>query len=60
MLPLVALGGCIYVGWFAPRNLLHDQLTNRGTLKSGLIPVVTFILRYVAPAAIIAILISNF
>ncbi|MDE6396658.1 MAG: sodium-dependent transporter [Muribaculaceae bacterium] len=60
MLPLVALGGCIYVGWFSPRNLLHDQLTNNGSFRSRLTPLVTFILRYIAPIAIILILLSNF
>lgn len=60
MLPVVAFGGCIYVGWFAPKNLLHDQLTNGGTLKSRLTPVITVVLKYIAPVAILAILFSNF
>lgn len=59
LLPLVAIGGCVYVGWFAPRDLLKNQLTNNGRLKNSLAPAVTFTLRYIAPAAILAIMISS-
>lgn len=59
LLPLVALSGCIYVGWFAPRNLLRDQLTNDGTIRSRITPVVTFILRYIAPVAILTIMVTG-
>lgn len=59
LLPLVAIGGCIYVGWFAPKNLMHNQLTNNGKLRNSLAPSVTFMLRYVAPLAILAIMISS-
>ena len=60
MLPLVAIGGCIYVGWFAPRGLLHNQLTNHGRLSNRLSPLITFLLRFFAPAAILAIMLSAF
>lgn len=60
LLPLVALGGCLYVGWFAPRGLVQKQLTNNGKLRNRLAPAVIFVLRYVAPAAILAIMISQF
>ena len=59
MLPIVALGECLYVGWFAPRNLLGDELTNRGTLRSHLVRPIRFILRYVAPPAIVVIMITG-
>lgn len=59
LLPLVAIGTCLYVGWFGPRRLLHRQLTNQGTFRWGLTPVVTFILRYVAPLLIASILLSR-
>lgn len=58
MLPLVALGGSIYVGWFAPRNLLANQLTNNGKLSSILVKPIRFLLRFIAPAAIITIMIT--
>lgn len=59
LLPLVAIGGCIFVGWFAPPTLLRNQLTNNGTLKSHISGWVVFALRYLAPAAILAIMVSG-
>lgn len=59
LLPLVAIATCVYVGWFAPRRLMHDQLTNDGKLHNRLAPTITFILRYIAPIAIMAIMISS-
>lgn len=60
LLPLVTIGGCLYVGWFAPRNLLKDQLTNYGNIRSKITPAVMFALRYIAPAAILIIMIAQF
>lgn len=59
LLPIVSIGTCLYVGWFGPRRLLGRQLTNDGTLRSPLAPVVTFILRWVAPILIAAILLLS-
>lgn len=59
LLPLVAISGCVYCGWFAPKGLIHSQLTNNGTLHNILAPVITFILRFIAPVGILAIMISN-
>jgi NSS family neurotransmitter:Na+ symporter len=59
MLPLVALAGCIYVGWFAPKDLMQRQLTNNGALRSRIIPIVMFMLKWLAPIAILAIFISG-
>lgn len=60
MLPTVSLLMCIYVGWFAPGRLLYDQVTNRGSMKSRLHGPVLFILRYLAPVMIAAILLGRF
>ncbi len=60
MLPLVSMGVCIYVGWFAPKGLLRDELTNKGTNRSRVISAVLFIIRYAAPLLIAAIMISKF
>ena len=50
---------CIYMGWFAPRRLLRDQLTNYGKISSHMINIITAILRYVAPLLILSILLSS-
>lgn len=60
LLPLVSMGVCIYVGWFAPRGLLRDQLSNDGSIRSRITPIVTLIIRYVAPLMIAAIMFSKF
>lgn len=59
LLPLVAISTCIYLGWFAPKTLLREQLTNEGKLRSHLVKPVAFILRWVAPALILLILLGN-
>lgn len=60
LLPMVSIGVCLYIGWFAPKGLLPDQLTNHGTLRSRVISLITFVIRYIAPLLISLILISNF
>lgn len=60
LLPLVSIGVCVYIGWFAPRNLLRDQLTNGGSLRSDVTGAVMVVIRYLAPVMIAAILVSNF
>ncbi len=59
LLPIVAIGTCLYIGWFGPRRLLHSQLSNKGKLRSPLAGVIFFILRWVAPILIASILLTN-
>ncbi len=56
-LPIVALLMCIYMGWFAPKGLLKDQLSNHGTITSRLYKPFIFIIRFIAPALIALVLI---
>lgn len=58
MLPLAALGLCIYVGWVAPKGMLKGQLTNGGTLRSRLTDAAIWIIRYPAPLLILLIMFS--
>ena len=60
LLPLVSMGVCVYVGWFAPKSLLKTQITNDGTIKSRITSIVLVIIRYLAPVLIAAIMISKF
>lgn len=59
MLTIGAMATCIYMGWFAPKGLLIDELTNRGTLRSNLGPFFLFVIRWIAPVLIGVILFSN-
>lgn len=58
MLPLAAMGVCIYMGWVAPKGLLRSELTNRGTERSLLYRPALFIIRWLAPVLILLVLIS--
>lgn len=60
LLPVVSLGVCVYLGWFAPKGLIADQLSNSGTIRSRITNVVLFIIRYVSPVLIALILISKY
>lgn len=60
LLPITAIGTCVFLGWFAPKHLLRQQLTNDGTVRSRISGAVMFIIRYLAPIIIAAILVSKF
>lgn len=60
LLPLVSMGVCIYVGWFAPSGLLREQISNKSTLRSWATPIVLFIIRFAAPIMIATIMASKF
>ena len=59
MLPLDGLLVCIFVGWYLKRSVSYEELTNGGKLKAGLFNLYIFLLRYVAPVAIILIFINE-
>lgn len=56
----VAFMTCIYLGWFAPKNFMKNEITNYGTLHSAILPAISFIIRWIAPAMIFIIFISQF
>ncbi len=60
LLPVVSIGVCVYMGWFAPKGLLKSELSNGGSLRSRATGPVLFIIRYIAPLLIALILIYNY
>ncbi len=60
LLPVVSIGVCIFVGWFAPKGLLKRELTNNDTVRSRIAGAVMFIIRYLAPVLIALILVYTF
>ena len=59
---LLPLGGVLivlFVGWKLGKTHFFDEVTNGGTLKSPLKKIILFIIRYLAPLAIIVIFISG-
>ena len=62
LLLLMALLVVIFVGFVMKKDDVRDEITNSGSLKSAekLFPVVYFLIRWVAPVAVVLIFISNF
>lgn len=59
IMPIGALAMTIFLGWFFPKTEVRDELSNGGTLKVKAFELYYFILRYVAPLALIVIMISS-
>ncbi|MFY9515143.1 MAG: sodium-dependent transporter [Dysgonamonadaceae bacterium] len=57
MLPIGGLFISLFVGWYLDQRLIMAQITNKGAIKYGMgfLKGYIFILRYVAPLAILAI-----
>ena len=60
LLTLGALLAVLFVGWKMKREDVQDELTNCGTANRRSFKVIYFLLRYIAPIAIIVIFVSNF
>ncbi len=60
MLPVVAIGICVYLGWFSPKNYFYNELTNYGKVESRFYHPIRAIVRYMAPILIAVILLANF
>ena len=59
LLPVGGILISIYVGWRFDRRLLETELTNNGELKLGLLKLLIFVLKYVAPLFILVILLHS-
>ena len=59
LMPIGALLMTIFLGWFYPKVEVKDEITNGGTLKGKLFEVYYFILRFVAPIALLIIIVSG-
>ena len=60
MLPAGALFTSILLGWFASRQVLRDEFTNRGTLRGRLFTAWLFTVKFVVPVCIILIFLHQF
>ena len=54
-LPVVGFLTCIFVGWFVPHKIVHDQFTNWGTLRGRFFHLYIFLVKYVCPICILFI-----
>ena len=58
-LPVGGMLISIFVGWYLDRRILTEEFSNNGELKAQYLPVVVFILRYIAPVAIALVLLNQ-
>ncbi|MBO7445509.1 MAG: sodium-dependent transporter [Bacteroidales bacterium] len=59
LMPIGALLMTIFLGWCYPKAEVKDELSNNGTLKARAFELYYIILRYIAPLALVIILISG-
>ena len=57
--PLCALGTIIFFGWVLPEEDIKDELSNHGTLKIGYYKLFRFLSRYLAPLALLIVLVTG-
>ncbi|MGQ9621123.1 MAG: sodium-dependent transporter [Bacteroidales bacterium] len=55
MLPLGGLFIVIFIGWFQSKNITKLEMTNNGEIRSWYFPVYFFLVRYIAPVAILLV-----
>lgn len=54
-LPLGGFLTSLFVGWYVPKHIVREELTNQGTLRGRFIGVYLFCVRYVCPICILLI-----
>ena len=59
MLPVAGMLTAIFVGWVINRKIVHDEVTNYGTLRAPYYSLFFFVLRYVAPVGIAIIFVNE-
>jgi Na+-dependent transporters of the SNF family len=60
LLTIGALMAVLFVGWKLDKNAVRDEITNGGIVNTKFFPVLYFLIRFVAPIAVIVIFVSNF
>lgn len=59
-LPIGGFFTCLFVGWYIPKNIIKDELTNWGTLHGNFFGLFYFLVRFVCPVCIMAIFLHQF
>ena len=55
MLPLGGMLVCLFVGWYIPRQVVFDELTNGGTVNVWFFRIFLLAVRYICPVCILMI-----
>ncbi|MBR1484936.1 MAG: sodium-dependent transporter [Prevotella sp.] len=59
-LPVGGFLTCLFLGWYVPRNIVHEEFTNGGTVSRQLFGYFLFSVRYVCPLLILLIFLHQF
>lgn len=59
MMPICGIFFSIFAGWIMDKTVVRNQLTNGGSFRLPVLRALTVCLRYVAPAAILAVFVFN-
>ena len=59
MMPIGALLFTLFIGWYLPKADVYDELSNSGKLKARYFKVFYFIVKYIAPLALLNILLAG-
>jgi len=59
LLPVGALAIVIFLGWFLGKKLIAAELTNEGTLKMKFFGLFVFIIKFIAPVAILLVFLNS-
>ena len=54
-LPLGGFLTCLFVGWYVPKHIIVEELTNQGTLSGRFVSLFLFCVRFVCPVCILLI-----
>ena len=58
-LPIVGFFACLFIGWYVPKDIVRDEFTNWGTLRSPLYPVFLVCVRFVCPTGILHVFLNQ-
>lgn len=60
MLPICGMLMCLFMGWYVPKQIIKDELTNWGTLRFSCYHLFIFAMRFICPLCILAIVLHQF
>lgn len=58
-LPIAGFLTCIFLGWFIPKQILHSEFTNEGTLRGRIFKIYLFLIRFVCPIFILLVFLKQ-
>ena len=59
IMPLGGMLMCLFLGWVVDEEVVRNEMTNNGSIRSPLYPVFRLVIRYVAPVCIIIVFLNE-